>query len=363
MVPSYCDVLIVGAGPAGSSLAYYLSRKGLRVIIAEKKKKLEEPSRCAGFVPAAFLNLFEDKLDCIIQDIRYMETYIDGEKESVLRSPGYMIDRKKLVEENISKAIKSGCVFLDCAKVESIKSKSRLERGSFLIGISRKKKSLKIISRVIAGAGGAYSIVSSGLLGLGTQTSILGMNQLVKPSKEDDSYNTRVYFSKDITAGYAWIFPRGRYLDFGIGFLKGSKAAKHCKDLFSYHLENTIGSNYSKVTGVHTGLIPAGGIRGKVSGPGIVLIGDEAGLCNPVTGAGIYNAVLSARSVSKLIVETVKTGDVSILRGIRHIYEKEFMSNLSRALEKRKNMQKNWKYEDLEVLVKRCWPAFKDYWK
>lgn len=56
-----CDVLIIGAGPAGASAALFLSEKGIDVVLIDKKTEIDQPLRCAEFVPLNTLGLFKKK--------------------------------------------------------------------------------------------------------------------------------------------------------------------------------------------------------------------------------------------------------------------------------------------------------------
>ena len=60
-----CDVFVIGCGPAGASLAWYLAQNNIKVIVAEKKKNLDRPVRCAGFVPINIAGLFDFKISGI----------------------------------------------------------------------------------------------------------------------------------------------------------------------------------------------------------------------------------------------------------------------------------------------------------
>ncbi|MBU4450455.1 MAG: hypothetical protein KKE35_04085 [Actinobacteria bacterium] len=103
----------------------------------------------------------------------------------------------------------------------------------------------------------------------------------------------------------------------------------------------------------------------KPASEGLILIGDAAGLCNPVTGAGIFNAIYSARLASETILKALKHGDLKILAEIKQAYEKELGPSINRALERKALMTKNWKdyMPAFPGLVRQSWVAFKDYWK
>jgi digeranylgeranylglycerophospholipid reductase len=101
---------------------------------------------------------------------------------------------------------------------------------------------------------------------------------------------------------------------------------------------------------------------------GFILAGDAAGLPNPVTGAGIYNAVLSANIAFNRIREAVRKKDNSLLKSIQEEYCSNFGISLARAAARREEMLSRWSIgirsvDDFEELIKDCWVSFKQYWR
>jgi flavin-dependent dehydrogenase len=116
------------------------------------------------------------------------------------------------------------------------------------------------------------------------------------------------------------------------------------------------------------GLIPSSGmIENTVKGR-FMLAGDAAGLSNPITGAGIYNAVLSAGIISRIIVNTLKESDPEMVYRIKDEYKGTFSISLSRATAKRNILLTRWPEsirngDNFSSLIKETWVAFKSYWR
>ena len=92
-----------------------------------------------------------------------------------------------------------------------------------------------------------------------------------------------------------------------------------------------------------TGLIPNSGIvENPGTKDGFILCGDAAGLCNPITGAGIYNAVCSARLASEVIAKALSLNDLSFLEETKEIYNSQFGNSINRALRKKLMQKNNW---------------------
>ena len=118
------------------------------------------------------------------------------------------------------------------------------------------------------------------------------------------------------------------------------------------------------------GLIPASGMFKKPVSGSFILAGDAAGLTNPITGAGIYNAVYSAKIITDIIPLALRAGASGLLTMIGTEYKDTFNTSLRRAVEKRKMFMSEWKSavgsgdkKSFEKLTRRCWVSFKDYWR
>ena len=120
------------------------------------------------------------------------------------------------------------------------------------------------------------------------------------------------------------------------------------------------------------GLIPASGMTKIAISGSFILAGDAAGLTNPITGAGIYNAVASSKIISRIIVKALKNNDMGILTDIEKQYQDTFGQSLQRAGTKRKELLNKWQGSSgsgisdsgsFNTLIRQSWVSFKDYWK
>ena len=98
-----------------------------------------------------------------------------------------------------------------------------------------------------------------------------------------------------------------------------------------------------------------------------MLVGDAAGLSNPITGGGIYNAVYSSKLASEIIVKALSGNEYNIAGRIRKIYLSAFERNINTALARRKILDKaqvkdTMQLTDFYALTRRTWIAFKEYW-
>lgn len=381
-----CDVLVIGGGPAGASLAYYLAKKNLSVVLVEKKKNIDWPVRCAEFVPANIAGLFDFKISGINNQVRTLETYSASGKKEKFRliaqtaAPGFILDRQIFVNDIISKYENLGGKLLKCNKAVAVKHNS----GYFIVTLSDtfSQNYLYIKTRIIAGADGPLSFTGK-LMSAGidagrcsrihsTNTTFMYAIQQNPAMLPDQPYCHRVFFAPYIRCGYGWIFPKTESINLGIG-QDSASGLKNTLSVFINHLAfsgfldpNLADFNKNKKITAITGIAPVSGIVEKPVSEGLILVGDAAGLCNPVTGAGIFNAIYSAAIASETILKALKHKNLKILEEIKQAYEKDLGPSINRAIERKALMTKNWgDYMSLVFpdLVKQSWVAFKDYWK
>ncbi|MCL4385142.1 MAG: NAD(P)/FAD-dependent oxidoreductase [Cyanobacteria bacterium] len=395
------DVAVIGAGPAGASLAYFLSDFNLKVILIEKKKFADTPVRCAELVPRAITQLYNDKISGIDNEINYMETYIEGKLANTIKSPGLMLDRNIFVNFLIQKFVKKGGVYLNSAcflnpgygnypnqnKVIGLNRDFKKQSGeisltknqAIKISIYHKdsKEVISLKTKILVGADGPNSIVAKIM-----DSFFDSDNKIQKKAPSDKCYiagfqenlakqtdcenNTRIFFYPYLTCGYGWLFPKKSSMNVGVAISMEAVKRNGLKNTYLRFkdelLKNSVISGNEKQNSTISGLAPVSGISTELVKGNIMLIGDAAGLCNPITGAGNFNAAVSAKIASGYIKKALSSGDFNILREINNEFNNYFKTSLVRAKEKRKILENNWLKEDFTSLIRKTWVSFKDYW-
>ena len=369
-----CSILIIGAGPAGASLAYYLAREGIDAILIDRKKDAGSPVRCAEYVPAGISSLYDIPIAGVDLVTSSMSTFIDYEEKKATKAPGFMLDRKRFSSWLIEGFLKKEGRYLKQVKAISFIP----EEDHIITTAITRGNQIHISSNFVVGADGPDSVVGK-YIGSVNEGFVLGLNENI-PVQARDKKRTMVFFSPDIPGGYGWMFPRGNSINLGIGCESPYDRAasgpdikriyKEFKDkVFSMDLteEGISGSNLprGKIT---SGLIPSSGMLENPVMGRFILAGDAAGLSNPITGAGIYNAVMSADIISKAVLKSLDEGDPEMIYSIKDEYKGTFGISLSRAAVKRKILLSGWpgcirNGEDFTALIKDTWVAFSPYWK
>ena len=93
-----CDVLVVGAGPAGSTAARFAAGKGVSVILLERREQVGLPVRCAEYVPLPVSRYVDlNRPGILVQPVRAMQTFIPGDSVKETAVPGAMICRDRWI--------------------------------------------------------------------------------------------------------------------------------------------------------------------------------------------------------------------------------------------------------------------------
>jgi flavin-dependent dehydrogenase len=174
-----------------------------------------------------------------------------------------------------------------------------------------------------------------------------------------------VYFHKDYEGGYGWFFPKGKTANVGVGVVT-SKTSR-LPDLLGNFLDflkeskNLRGIQIVSKTG---GLIPCEFYEQNLF-KNVLLIGDAAGHAHPITGAGIFNAVLGGEIAGRIAAEAIERGDLRHLENYETEWRETFGKSLSYGALKREFLEKNWNRSevDFEELIRKTWVGFREYYQ
>ncbi len=343
------DVLIVGAGPSGSSCASIVAEAGFRVVIVEKKLSVGEPVQCGEYIPKLFLKELNTKKDFISNEIFSMKTFVNFDETIESKSPGYLIDRESFDRTLCLDAIRKGAKVVIGAKAQGI------EEGCVSINTGNGDKA--ILAKIIVGADGPLSTVGRWIHS--KNHSLVNAFQ-IELLKKNDTNSTEVYFFDKCPGGYGWVFPKADTLNVGVGV--GITFKKNPSESLDYFLKKLYLEKINAIR-LTKGLIPTGGILDIIVKNNILLIGDAAGLAHPITGAGIPQAVISGRIAGKIIVNALKEKNNEILMDFDQEIRELWGDYIGTGVKKRKFMEENWEKENLQETIKNTWVAYKEYYR
>ena len=315
------DVIVVGAGPAGATLAYELAKRGIGVLVLEKEK-LPRYRCCAGGVTSKAAKLLDFNISEVAEDVIYEVSFTFNLGSPCLRQHRqpliYTVMRDVFDHFLVKKAQQLGAVLMDGQKVAQIRVSADWVEISTADNVFR--------SRLVVGADGAYSVVSREL-GMGRSIEyVAGIeSEVVVPEEELAKWKSRVQMDLGcVPGGYAWVFPKRNHLSIGVGCL--ASKARHLNRHHQKFLNSlSIGSYTIAKSSSH--LIPTCTKGRIVWQDKALLLGDAAGLADPLTGEGIYNAILSAQLAAPVIENSLAHDKVK-LEDYQEAVDEKIMSEL-----------------------------------
>jgi len=294
------DVAVVGSGPGGAASAYILSASGMKVALIDRcvfpRNKL-----CGGLLSGraktAFESVFGESwrpaIECETRGARFFGR--DGLLNSIGSSyPLYLTSRKAFDSYLLELASKKGSKIFHGVPVASIDK----NRVNFKGGTS-------FTSDFIIGADGATSRVRNCLFPDSFHKedyALCFQTELPRSELRETKLLPEIYFGF-VRWGYAWIFPKGESLSIGIG---GSLSKNgNMKNLFTHFFRHVTGRDPESIKGCYT---PLGNYSKRPGIGNALLVGDAAGLVDPITGEGIAFALMSGKFAAESILKAANDG-------------------------------------------------------
>lgn len=350
-LPRHCDVLVVGAGPAGSMAARTAARKGVSVLILERRLRVGRPIRCAEYVPlpvSRWVNLLDPEI--LVQSVRGLRTYIRGGALRETPTPGAMIRRDRLDAELARQALQAGAELQTGIQV--------YQKHGVEVLACRAGQWFSLRPQVIVGADGPGSQVGRWL---GNAIGPFLFAVQVRLALKEPLDQARVYFDPRIPGGYGWVFPKGEQANLGVGI--DPALSRNVRLILNQFQEERVAERLVRgpILGAAAGLVPVGGLKRVWEGP-LVLAGDAAGTCHPISGAGVGNALTSGEMAGEAAAEAVIQGHYGPLER----YQKDLVAllgpSLHRAVRRREELVSNWDCAEFEALIQKNWIAYKEYY-
>ncbi|MGD9784414.1 MAG: NAD(P)/FAD-dependent oxidoreductase [Hyphomicrobiaceae bacterium] len=290
--PRY-DLVIVGASFAGLVAARTAAMRGLSVAVLEAKSNVAERVATTGIL----VKEAAEEIDIphgLTRRVHGVRLYGPSLKSTDLFAPGYFFlttDTGRLLTWLAAEAQRAG---------------ARLLLGTRFSGAERhgdafRFQGLNIEARYIVGADGARSRVAR-VFGLGVNSRFLvGLEAEYEGLTPSDPRFLHCFLDSRLAPGYlAWVAPGPSVTQVGLAVTKGRRAdlpafLDHTRHLFDYA--------GARVVERRAGRIPSGGLVRPWSAPGVMLIGDAAGVVSPATGGGIRLAFQLGRRAAHAIAD------------------------------------------------------------
>ena len=290
------DAIVVGAGPAGSTTALRLARGGASVLLLDKARFPRDKPCGGGLTGRALRNLpctvdpvVEHVVDRVALRLRYGRTI----ERQAARPLVLMTQRRRLDAHLAEQAATAGADFRDGVRVEGIE----LAADGATVTVDRER----IHARVLVGADGANGITAraAGLAGNHDYGVAYEGNVDYGRAKTEAYRGRAVIELGEIPGGYGWVFPKGDHVNVGVGgwLREGPNLRRHLSRLCEQH-----GIDEAAVESLRGHRLPLRRPGARLVSGRVLLVGDAAGLVDPLSGDGMYEAFVSGRLASDAIL-------------------------------------------------------------
>lgn len=319
------DIVIIGGGPSGSSVAYYLSKKKMYKIALIEARTWENVwgKPCGNAIGAHHFSegrFIQLPTHVIKQEINGVEIYSPKE-DVVLRvyGKGYIIDRTRLGQYLLKSSQDYGVdVFLSSHARKLIVKDGKVEGVEATI----KNENVVIKGMVIIDASGSSGALRTKLPSdlpvsepLDPKDSDLAFREILILENEIDRPDfIRIYLNQEIApGGYWWLFPEGKNeMNLGLGVQNGVGNPDPRTMYRSYLIERAKTYGIIGVKSSAGAIVPTRRPLDSLVWNGFVVIGDSAFTVNPVHGGGMGYSIESAYCASIGIDEAFERGDFTL---------------------------------------------------
>lgn len=338
------DVVVVGAGPAGSVTAKTAAEKGLDVLLIERNPEIGVHVKCAEAlntktIPKTILKKIDKR--CICTKPTEANFYSpDGTCVNISSISGVYILNRNIFDKSLAiEAEFAGASIQVNTHVSGLIKAHNQVKG---VNVRNNGKEYRILADVVVGADGVGSRIGR-MAGIDTRLpkgDICVCAQYFMCGVEDsiDEHTCDLYFGNEVApGGYAWAFPKGNgCANIGLG-IRGnfSKEGYRASDYLKKFVKHKFPKGKSIVK-IH-GAVPVSGPVYETVSDGLVLVGDAARQVDPATGGGILYAIQAGIIAGEVISEAKDENDFSKKKLMK--YEKRWKRSFGKVLMKRRKLR------------------------
>lgn len=319
------DVIIIGAGPAGSACAMALRNTGLRVAIIDKHT-FPRDKVCGDAIPGRAIKFlreidpqFEAELSSFTEKLPTKRTicyYNNKEIDFSWSLEAYTATRMSFDNLLFAQVKKQSSI--DVLEGIEINNITRTEKG---YSITARNSDRSFHATMLIGTDGTNGLTAKKLAGfqVNRKHHVAGVRAYYTGVTGMEDTRTEVYFDRKFLPGYFWVFPiKGGLANVGMGILSDDVVRKNInvkKGFYEFIERSEIlrGKlrNAQPVGPLQGCGLPLGSRWVTMSGDHFLLAGDAACLIDPVSGDGIGNAVLSGKLAAEQVIRCFAAGNFS----------------------------------------------------
>ena len=339
------DVVVVGGRVAGSTSSLFASNGGLDVLMIEKRQEIGTPVQCGEATTTDTFKTLEIRPSkkYVCTEINGAEVYSPNNTHFLINGDniykfkeGYVLERKIFDKELAIKSARAGTEIMVKTTVKDL----IIKNGS-VCGVVAKHlgKTFEIKADIVIAADGLGSTIASkaGLKTINKLEDIGSCAQYEMVGVDTNPNHMQLHFGEHIApGGFLWIFPKGNGVaNVGLGIRNSNETAYHYLTKFIKNLDAT-------PVELNVGGVPISGPIEKTYTSGLMVVGDAAGQTDPITGAGIENAVTCGRIAGEVAIDSIENEDTSYnyLKRYEDLWRLAIGKNIENSLRYRKIFDK-----------------------
>ncbi len=289
------DAIVIGAGPGGSTTAQRLASNGADVLLLDRAE-FPRDKPCGGGVTLRAAQQIPVSIDPVVEQVVTIAELGLAYRRKVERGAGeplvLMTQRKRLDNHLAESAVAAGAEFRDGVKVTGVETDDS--------GATVTAGGERLRAQTVVGADGINGITARSL-GLGGNRAVAVALEANVPNSKIDAERWRGRFLMELCAlpgGYGWVFPKAEHINVGVGGWEseGPRLRQHLARLCEAH--GIAMDDLEETRGYRLPCRTADSVLARGRG---LLVGDAAGLVDPLTGDGMYEAFLSGRYASDAV--------------------------------------------------------------
>jgi len=344
------DIVVVGAGPGGS-IAARTAAEECDVLLIEKRQEVGSPVRCAeGVLKSALLEFAHPDKKWISSCIRGYRIFapdgtmleVSAEAMGIEGELAYILERNIFDRELAKDAARVGADVMVHTRATGLIIEDGLVKG---VKINRLGENLEVRSKIVIGADGVESQVGR-WAGINTALKLNDVGSAAQYLMADVDVAEDfcdIYVGSRAPGGYAWVFPKGEKLaNVGIGMLTSMLNGRRPID----YLDKFVSQHFPRgqQLGLMMGSCPCSDELKTTICNGLMLVGDAAHHCDPLSGAGIINAMEGGKIAGNVARKAVQQRDssVRVLKEYEHRRRESLFGNLQHH---------NYKIKELAVTL------------
>ncbi|WP_375472238.1 NAD(P)/FAD-dependent oxidoreductase [uncultured Nostoc sp.] len=317
------DLIIVGGGPAGSTMALSAHKHGLKVLLLDKEQ-FPRDKICGDAILVDCMTILQEfqLIDKLLQEPHARtgtyQIFTEHEHLQVCsQSHELLISKRKIFDNILFQSAKSCVDTREGAKVENLLIKDGQVFG--VQGTYQTGKSFEYTAKIVAGADGCGSVVAKklGLYKFEPQNGAVATRAYYRNLPVSDN-ELEFYYFQECLPGYLWIFPvDSETVNVGVGIWGGTYKNKNTS-LPALHRQLTqsplLKKRFEKaelIGDIQAWYLPLASVRRTMHGDGFILAGDAAGLIDPFWGDGIDTAMISGKIAGEILAEVCRGSNYS----------------------------------------------------